>query len=197
MTTIRIRGRTRDGLIAHVGRNATLMLVVLLMSVAPAVGTPIQSLDLVSIRTGDFDYALTVSLSQGMALAPGSSIELQGLSGVVSASVAPPLAPCFAVGTVSAATVSWIVTAQCPVFDPVPAVLMLDGLHVLSSSSTIALVAYQITAGAAGMVSGTVIGPAIVDEAPTLWLVLLAAIAAFAVDSFMRQRDTREAPVAA
>jgi hypothetical protein len=149
---------------------------------APVAGAPIQSLVLVSSHNGDFDYGLEVALDHGMVLAPGSTIELTGLAGVSTASVESSLLPCFAVGTVTATSVSWVSTSTCPVFDPVPATLLLEGLHLFSSVTSLAPVAYDIRAGAAGIVSGFVRGPAVVDEPATLWLAALACVTGLAAN---------------
>jgi len=138
---------------------------------------PIQSLVLVSTHAGEFNYGLEVTLDHGLFLAPGSLVELDGLSGITGASVTGLLAVCFTVASAGPATVLWVASITCPVFDPVPATVVLDGLHLFSSSADLGSVDYQVRAETAGILSGVVAGPAQVDAPSTFWLLIIAALA--------------------
>jgi hypothetical protein len=137
---------------------------------------PIDSVALVSVHDGAFEYGLVVTLDRGMVLPGGASIELTGLSGVTGAAIESTLAMCFAPAATTSTSVTWIGTGSCPVFDPVPATMIIDGLLVFSSVATVGAIGFDIRAGGAGMLSGTLTGPVAVPEPATLALVAACAI---------------------
>ena len=149
---------------------------------------PIESLLLVAQAGGAFDYGIEVALDHGLVIPPGSSITLSGLAGVTSASVGSTLAACFSADLIDSDEVRFTSVPTCPVFDPVAATLVLDGLQVFSTTPSIGLVSYVIEASSAGIVSGTVIGPRNIPEPSGFPMLAIGLIGLHLLRSGHKQR---------
>lgn len=128
------------------------------------------TLTLTSQSAGQYNYAIQLGPNQGLVFTAGDQIIIDGLSGVIGATLLSGLTTFFGNPATTPTSVT-ITDDNAIVFDPVPGGVTIPAFSVSSSVITTGPVRYQIQTANDGTLSGAVLGPVSVPEPTTLLLV--------------------------